>query len=614
MTPSLRIGDIINHKYQVRSLLGHGSLGIFHLAEELSSKKLVTLQTLPYSVSHNETELAQFSHLVGLWQQIDHPCIAKPLALEHDIATDTHILVMEHVEGVDLHTKRLASKQGIFSIPEAEVLCQQIADALDFAHRFLPHRNLQPQNILITPNNEIKILNFDLLPEPLSRDLRTRYLQKHPEKTLQMHNHLAPEQWSGTLTPGPAADCYSLAVLFYEMTTGQMPFHSLESQAVRYARPLGRKRNKILLKALSKNPEERFFTGTDFINTIKQPRFSLPELPTRWISASTGLMMAAGVSWLVVMAPPMSAPSSPVPTPTPEITLAAAEPPATTPLFPIPDSPTKPNPTLAQPAASESNTDSLLLRVETRPQGATLSLDGKKLGNTPFTVGRVKVGFHTLSLEKEGYNPVSFNLELNEDTVVDLTLDNMEPAKSANKPPSAEQPATTQQAESKPTKQETQESANPVKVAQQIATLLETANQHFKADRLTKPKGKNALESYQKILELAGNHSEAKQGIGRITTRLVALAQDDLENWRLVNALKAFRGVAEIDPANPEVQAGLEEIVDRYLNLAQRFVADTDKARDYLKQAEEILPELPRTKETRAKLFPQDTPPPKSAK
>jgi hypothetical protein len=142
-------------------------------------------------------------------------------------------------------------------------------------------------------------------------------------------------------------------------------------------------------------------------------------------------------------------------------------------------------------------------------------------------------------------------------------------------------------------------------------TLLREAEEHLKEDRLTRPKGENALDLYQKLLESETARAAAQDGLRRLSERLIALGRIDLEAWRLIqpkerNALDRFRSALTVESNNPEAQAGLEEIVDRFLSLAQRFANEPPKAREYLQQAESVLPGLPRIAELRATLFPAD--------
>ncbi|NGZ07339.1 MAG: PEGA domain-containing protein [Magnetococcales bacterium] len=357
-----------------------------------------------------------------------------------------------------------------------------------------------------------------------------------------------------------------------------------------------------------------------FVHTLRQ-LLRVPSVLTP-VPASTGVLMTAGLAWLMVMAPPMPAPSSPpegvvhtthpepatpTPTPTAVVTSVAPSPPV---------------------SATDSLGDTLLLRVETKPKGATIILDGQKLGTTPFTVGRVKTGMHTLRLEMDDYNPVAMDLDLTVDTVVDMTLDLLVPPPP---PPTALRKSRTSE-ESAPTDTpnrvvasltanvasdvqtplnttttETAQSAQQQQQAEQ--TLLRTAEQHLKAGRLTHPKQDNAVTLFQQLQSSSPAHPRIADGIRRLTTRLLTLGREDLEAWRLLqpeenNALERFRAVLLLDSTNQTAKAGLAEIVDRLLSLAQRYAQEPDKAKTYLRQAEMILPDQPRIRELRA-LWPE---------
>ncbi|GAB0058809.1 hypothetical protein SIID45300_03166 [Candidatus Magnetaquicoccaceae bacterium FCR-1] len=409
------------------------------------------------------------------------------------------------------------------------------------------------------------------------------------------------------------------------------------------------------------------------ILTLSLARLSfVTGLRARLFSMSGGAMLAAMTLWLAVATPPMAAPSSPSDSP-----VGAAMPIGAEAAVPMANLPAPPSP------ETEGNpSETLLLRIETKPPGATIFLDGQKLGTTPFTVGRVKIGMHALRLEKEHFSPVSYDLELNEDTVVDLTLDSLptppppptalrkgaaageksgvtdaQPASKthelvasltthvtsdvapserhatptpARDAESRESPVKEPESKSVATREaKSRESAvkeadpkelsaleRQAKRAQlqkqrEEKELMRDAEDHFKEDRLTRPKGSNALELYQKLLQSETLNAEAAARIRQIVARLLELGRADLDEWRLIqpkegNALGRFRAVLEIEPENADAKAGLEEIVDRFLSLAKRFGNDPDKAREYIRQAESILPGRPHIADVRAALFPKE--------
>ncbi|MBF0263242.1 MAG: PEGA domain-containing protein [Magnetococcales bacterium] len=400
------------------------------------------------------------------------------------------------------------------------------------------------------------------------------------------------------------------------------------------------------------------------ILTFSRARPSIANgLRTRLFSMSGGALLTATILWLAVATPPMAAPS-----PTAETTVGATMPAATEAAVPMANLPAPP-----PPESAGNPSETLLLRIETKPPGATIFLDGQQLGTTPFTVGRVKIGMHALRLEKEHFSPVSYDLELNEDTVVDLTLDSLPtppppptalrkgassgekiivteeqtanksrelvasltthvtsdaapserhatptPAKeitareSVAKEPDSKESTAKEMDPKELTARERQAKRAQLQKQREEKELMRDAEDHFREDRLTRPKGSNALEIYQKLLQSENLRSEAATRIKQIVARLLELGRTDLDEWRLIqpkegNALGRFRAVLEIEPENGDAKAGLEEIVDRFLSLAKRFGNDPDKAREYLRQAEAILPGRPHIADVRATLFPNGT-------
>ncbi|MEO5334474.1 MAG: protein kinase [Magnetococcus sp. YQC-5] len=630
MTQSLQIGDLSARKYLIRAKLGQDMFGSSYLAQNLTNDTLVILVLIPAAIHENQREFLNYKRNFSLMQLLDHPNLVKAYDLEHDQETGHHFQVLEYVEGANLHTVRRSRKTGLFSLAEAMAVCRQIAAALDFVHQTMHHRDLRPHNILITLDNTVKLTGFDLTSEQLGIKLRTRYFREHPDEALYLQNYLAPEQFFDFMPVGHTVDLYALTVLFYELITGQPPFQAKDSRerihaicnVIPQAIPsIGQRRNQFLLQGLAKDSGNRFTSAMEFVNAIEGSAGSV--LSTQWSANKRGVLIAAGMVWLVVISMPgliaWLRPLAPVAgfmhaTLHPSVetqtvtSVAVSLPEVTRATPPVQNQPVQStHDRTAQPQAKKNMTphEVLSLTVESRPPGAVLFLDAKRVGKTPFTMDQAKVGHHTIRMEKEGFIPVEMELELTKNTVVDLGLESLLPSSSlADESPSrpenplsepAQRVASVPVTRVTPAREKEQEKT----IQQEILSLLSSANRHFKADRLTKPKGENALEAYQKMLQLASQNQEALQGISHIVKRLLVLAQEDLDNWRLLrppeqNAMEKFRTVLELDANNVQAQAGLEEIVDRLLSLAQRFADQEEKSLDYLHQAEKVLPGSPR--------------------
>ncbi|MBF0293802.1 MAG: protein kinase [Magnetococcales bacterium] len=609
MAPTLHIGEVYLNRYQVRSELKQDPFCSTCLATDRTTGLPVQLVAIPTQITENERDFINFKRNFTFLSHLNHPNIARVFSLEKDPETDTMFYVMEHVEGTDLRTLRMTRKKEAFTVPEALKICRQIASALDFAHQYLLHRNLRPQNILITQDNVVKVTGFDLLPEKRSMELRVSHLKRHPEDALLLQNYLAPEMFFDFIVPTSTVDHYALAAIFYELTTGQLPFDMTDNRELmfaicnstpRMAKSLSKKANQAVLQCMSKDPGNRYPTAMEFMQAVGQTG-SLP-VPTRQMTVGAGMLASFGLIWVAVTSLPVFAPfllkSDPTTTVS-EVTKVPATARDATMVPPvdvaIPEASLEQGATRATARPRDEAVRRLLLRVESRPQGATLILDGKRLGTTPFNAGWVKAGAHQLRLEKERYAPVEMEVDLTKDTVVDLTLDrqpNSMMSETDEKIKRAELFSKSQVEQAK-------------KREREVESLLKQANRAFDNERLTRPRGESAVDLYRKVLDVDPENQPARQGLDRVIERLLAMGLEDLENWRLVhppdqNALTKFRTVLAVDAHNASAKAGLEGIVDRLMSLAQRYTQEPDKALSYLNQAEKVLPGLPRIAEARA--------------
>jgi serine/threonine-protein kinase len=174
---------------------------------------------------------------------------------------------MEYIAGADLKT--LIRRRKLLAPLEAVELMIKISDGVGYAHRAgLVHCDLKPQNILITPDNKIKITDFGV-----SRALATIQPDEHSDVVWGSPQYFSPEQASGG-APSPASDVYSLGVILYEMITGQPPFVAdnaadlaqlhLTAEPIhpRLIEPsIPESLQQIVLKVLAKEPSARYRTA-----------------------------------------------------------------------------------------------------------------------------------------------------------------------------------------------------------------------------------------------------------------------------------------------------------------------------------------------------------------
>ena len=143
----------------------------------------------------------------------------------HDFGLDQNrlFIVMEYIPG---HTiKELIDKRGRFTIEKAIPLMVQACAGIGYAHRAgLVHCDVKPQNILVSPDQRVKVTDFGI-----ARALASIQADERTDTVWGSPQYFSPEQAAGH-APSPASDVYGLGVILYEMLTGQLPFMAKTSQ------------------------------------------------------------------------------------------------------------------------------------------------------------------------------------------------------------------------------------------------------------------------------------------------------------------------------------------------------------------------------------------------
>lgn len=226
LAPGTRIGA-----YEVVGPLGAGGMGEVYRATDLHLKRPVALKVLPEPLAGDADRVAPFQREAELLATLAHPAIAAIYGLE--ASTPTRALVLECVEGETL-ADRLA--RGPLPPSEAVPLARQIADALDYAHeQGVLHRDLKPANIKVTPDGQVKVLDFGLAKAldqdretPGPQDLAASPTVTSPAMTragviLGTAAYMSPEQARGRRVD-KRTDVWAFGCVLYEMLTGMPAF------------------------------------------------------------------------------------------------------------------------------------------------------------------------------------------------------------------------------------------------------------------------------------------------------------------------------------------------------------------------------------------------------
>jgi serine/threonine protein kinase/Tol biopolymer transport system component len=253
------IGKIISH-YKILEKLGSGGMGIVYKAHDTKLNRTVALKFLRPHALGSEEEKIRFFHEALAAASLSHPNICTI----HEI-DDTHeqtFIVMEHIKGETLKEK---IARGPLKLKEVIDIGIKIAEGLNEAHnKMMIHRDIKSANIMVTANNQVKIMDFGLAKLPGQTQL-TKF-----DSTVGTISYMSPEQARGEKVYY-RSDIWSLGVVLYEMICGQLPFQGDYEQAVIYnimnedPEPLTalrtgvpRELEYIINKLLAKAPDNRY--------------------------------------------------------------------------------------------------------------------------------------------------------------------------------------------------------------------------------------------------------------------------------------------------------------------------------------------------------------------
>lgn len=275
MSSKARSGTIIEGKFRLERELGAGGMGAVWLATQVTVDRKVAVKLLHPAFLDQEELQKRFEVEAKAIAKLNHPnCITLfDFGFSEDL--QAFYTVIEFIDGVSLD-KKLGSPM---SPVEAITIIKSVALALDHAHhKGILHRDLKPENIMVAKNEQggetIKVLDFGIARMMKGDDFEESQRITKAGEVFGTPAYMSPEQARSVRQVTPAADLYSLGVMFYELLEGRLPFFSnsafdlLMMHVTKPVPPMTRldvpeELKAAVMKLLDKEPQNRFQTGRE---------------------------------------------------------------------------------------------------------------------------------------------------------------------------------------------------------------------------------------------------------------------------------------------------------------------------------------------------------------
>jgi serine/threonine-protein kinase len=306
--------------YEIIALLGAGGMGEVYRARDPRLNREVAVKVLPASFANDPERLRRFEQEAHATSALNHPNI---LAI-YDVGTNegAPYVVSELLDGESLR-ERL--ERGPLTPRKTIHYAIQIANGLSAAHeRNIIHRDLKPDNLFLTGDERVKILDFGLAklierfdPNVPQTDLETRRVHTEPGTVIGTVGYMSPEQVRGAHIDH-RSDIFSFGAVLYEMLAGQRPFRRETTAETMTAilredppqlgtaeRPLPPTLDRIVRRCLEKEPARRFQSALDLafalneVDSTTQPSGVAPARMSRvpWLVAAAFAVIAAIALW-----------------------------------------------------------------------------------------------------------------------------------------------------------------------------------------------------------------------------------------------------------------------------------------------------------------------------
>lgn len=266
----IKLGMLIGDRYEVLEKIGTGGMSDVYKARDLKLNRLVAVKVLKQEYSENRNFVSKFRVEAQAAAGLMHPNIVNV----YDVGEENgiHYIVMELVEGITL--KKYIEKKVRLTTKEAISIAIQVAMGIEAAHNnHIIHRDIKPQNIIISKEGKVKVTDFGIAKAASSNTITSNVMGS-------VH-YTSPEQARGGFSD-EKSDIYSLGITMFEMLTGRVPFNSdtTVSVAIKHIQdPMPSMREfvpeipvsveNIVMKCTQKSPDRRYQNMGDMIKDLK---------------------------------------------------------------------------------------------------------------------------------------------------------------------------------------------------------------------------------------------------------------------------------------------------------------------------------------------------------
>lgn len=264
-------GMFIAERYEIIGKIGAGGMSDVYKAKDHVLGRFVAIKVLKQEFSEDVNFVTKFRTEAQSAAGLEHPNIVNI----YDVGSENgmHYIVMEYVDGITLKT--YIEKKGKLTYKEAVSIAIQVGRGIEAAHnKNIVHRDIKPQNIIISTEGKVKVTDFGIARAATSNTINS--------DVMGSVHYSSPEQARNGFVDGKS-DIYSLGIVMYEMVTGRVPFDGDTTVAVAiqhlqeemvpptaYTPDLPISLEKIILKCTQKNPDRRYENMGELLIDLKK--------------------------------------------------------------------------------------------------------------------------------------------------------------------------------------------------------------------------------------------------------------------------------------------------------------------------------------------------------